>query len=626
MNLARNFKALKRLWRIKGRHIDLAVLRLFIKLVPSESQRVFALTIVIGALCGLAAVAFHLFITFAENNLINRAMSAHGYTWIFWTIVTPTLGGLLGGFLLQYVVPEARGSGIPQVKVAYAVKGGKLSFINSSIGKFFIGAIQIGSGASLGREGPTVQICCGIASFLGRAAALSRESLKKLLPVGAAAGIAAAFNSPIAAVTFTIEEIVGDLDQTILSGIVVAAALAAAIERGVLGEHPVFNVPSGYGLHHFSSIIFYILLGITAAVFSLGFTESLLKLRKFFHRDFIVPSWMRPAIGGLVTGLLAVCALFWLKTDGLTGGGYDTLSVALSGGLALHILISLSVMKLVATVFSYSSGGAGGIFAPALFIGGTLGGAIGFLDVLFLHHQNSEIGAFALVGMGAVFAGIVRAPITSVLIIFEMTGSYGLILPLMISNMMSYGLARRFRPTPIYEALLEQDGIYLPEHRKKAINIFDNYKVTEVMTKKPVILSANATVKETLKRKDLDNFSNFPVIDKSNRFIGFATRARLRRTLAENSGNEKVKNLIYGSEYILSDQSLVEAVVKMSQTEVRQLAVLDFQSKQLIGILTMSDIIGFQARTAMSMNKTYSNESEEFIETTVLLKSQSPNS
>lgn len=624
MSLARHFKAIKRLWRIKGRNIDLAVLRLFIKFIPSESQRVFALTILIGAVCGFAAVAFHLAISLAETNLIDRAISAHGYSWIFWTIATPTLGGLFGGFLLQYVVPEARGSGIPQVKLAYTAKGGKLSFLNSSLGKFFIGAIQIGSGASLGREGPTVQICCGIASFLGRAAALSRDNLKRLLPVGAAAGIAAAFNAPIAAVTFTIEEIVGDLDQTILSGIVIAAALAAAIERGILGEHPIFDVPTGYGLHHISSILFYVILGVAAAFISLAFSESLLKLRSFFQKDLFIPIWMRPSIGGLVTGVLAVCAIYWLKSDGLTGGGYSTLSRALSGNLALHILISLCVMKLIATVFSYSSGGAGGIFAPALFIGGALGGAVGFLDVSFFHHANSEIGAFALVGMGAVFAGIVRAPITSVLIIFEMTGSYGLILPLMISNMMSYGLARHFRPTPIYEALLEQDGVFLPE-RRKMTNSFDNLSVTDAMTKNPVTLFAELTVEQTLKNKDLDKYSNFPIVDSRNRFVGFATRARLRRTLAEGNGSQKVKEMIYGSEFIISDKALVNAVIQMSQADVRQLAVLDYKTKELIGIITMSDIIRFQAQNAINSIKSNPNDSEEYSETTVLLKSQAPN-
>src|ERR687884_1422802 len=333
----KRLRARLRLWRPRWRGANLAALRLFLRVLPSERQRVFALTIVIGVLCGLAAVAFHLAIRATEQQLIGRAMSAPAPFWIWWTVLTPMLGGLLSGVLLQYVVPEARGSGIPQVKVAYAVKGGKLSFIHATVGKFLVGTLQIGTGSSLGREGPTVQICAGIASLLGRAAALSKDNLRRLLPVGAAAGIAAAFNAPIAAVTFTVEEVVGDLDQTVLSGVIIAAALAAAIERGVLGEHPVFDVPASYGLQHTSSLLFYAVLGIIGAIVSLIFTESLLKLRGWFQSLKAVPPWMRPAIGSTITGVLAVIALWWLKIYGITGGGYDTLAGALSGRLMVEV-------------------------------------------------------------------------------------------------------------------------------------------------------------------------------------------------------------------------------------------------------------------------------------------------
>ena len=222
-------------WSVRWRSANATLLRLFLRLVPSESHRLFALTLIAGASCGLAAVFFHLSIIGTEHLLIDRAMSASGRSWIWWTMMTPTIGGLLSGALLHYVVPGARGSGIPQVKVAYAIKGGRVPF-RDAIGKFLIGVLQIGTGSSLGREGPTVQICAGVASTLGRSAALSRENLKRLLPVAAAAGIAAAFNAPIAAVTFTIEEVVGDLDQAVLAWIVVAAAIAAGIERAVLGN------------------------------------------------------------------------------------------------------------------------------------------------------------------------------------------------------------------------------------------------------------------------------------------------------------------------------------------------------------------------------------------------------
>ncbi len=443
------------------------LLDLLARLTPTERQRLLLLTIISGALCGLAAVAFHIGIDKAEALMINRAMAARGNSWIYLTILTPALGGLFVGLMLHYVVPGAVGSGIPQVKYAYALHAGRIPF-RDAIGKFVLGIIQVGSGASLGREGPTVHICSAISNLLARVSNLSRQGQRRMTPVGVAAGIAAAFNAPIAAVTFTLEEVVGDLDQTMLSGIIVAAALAAVVERTILGRHPIFYVQRAYDMGPALSLVSYAVLGLLAAFVSVAFTESLLDLRAWFKRLTRVPKWAHPAMGGALTGLLAVFALVFLKHDGVTGGGYRSLSLALAGTLPFKVLIGLCVLKLVATVASYSSGGAGGIFAPALFIGGMLGGAVGYVDVMVFHHTADTIGAFALVGMGATFAGIIRAPMTSVLIIFEMTGSYGLILPLMIANMTAYALARHWRPMQIYEALLAQDGVTLPHG--KAVN------------------------------------------------------------------------------------------------------------------------------------------------------------
>jgi chloride channel protein, CIC family len=444
------------------------LLEQLLRLAPTERQRLLALTIISGGLCGLAAVAFHEGIDKASALLIDRAASAPHHSWIYLTILTPTLGGLVAGLGLRYWVPGAVGSGIPQVKYAYAREAGRVPF-RDAIGKFVLAVIQIGSGASLGREGPTVQICAGVSSLLGKIGHLSRQNRRRMASVGVAAGIAAAFNAPIAAVTFTLEEVIGDLDQTMLSGVIVAAALAAVVERSILGQHPVLEILRTYTLGKASSLLWYAVLGVLSGIISVAFTDSLLGLRAEFQRFTTVPAWVHPAIGGAVTGILAVVGLLWLHTGGIAGGGYGTLGRALIGSLPLKMLVGLCVLKFGATVFSYSSGGVGGIFAPALFIGATLGGAIGYIDVAVFHHPADEIGAFAVVGMGAVFAGIIRAPMTSVLIIFEMTGGYGLVLPLMVANMTAYALARHWRHTPIYEALLLQDGVVLP-HGKAAIN------------------------------------------------------------------------------------------------------------------------------------------------------------
>jgi CIC family chloride channel protein len=406
-----------------------------------------------------------------------------------------------------------------------------------------------------------------------------------LLPVGSAAGIAAAFNAPIAAVTFTIEEIVGKLDQTLLSGVIVAAALAAVVERSILGENPVFTIPSGYGLDHASSLVVYVALGIAAALVSVAFTECLLRLRKRFNALTSVPVWLRPAFGGAITGIIAVGVMLFLHVGGITGGGYTTLVDALSGTVAVKALLVLGVCKLVATACSYSSGGAGGIFAPSLFIGAMLGGAFGALDVELFGHAHAEVGSFALVGMGAVFAGTIRAPITSVLIIIEMTGGYGLTLPLMISNMMAYGLARRLRPTPIYEALLEQDGIQL--HAKKpVVDAIDGLTVERVgLTPGPYLTFASndgvgrlLEVVATAGRQEV-----FPVVDSTARLAGIITLEDLTALAAEPDlqGLVCATDLMRPAVAVLTHEPVNRALDLMMSMGVRELPVIDGEQRVL---------------------------------------------
>ena len=553
---------------------------------PTERQRLLGLTILIGGVCGLVAVAFHESIRVLAGLTIDRAFVSPGNTWMLWVILVPSLGALVSGVMLYYV-PRAGGSGVPQVKVAYAINPTTLR-LRDSFGKFVIGAIQIGTGSSLGREGPTVQICAGVAKGLGMIAGVSTQNLKLLLPVGAAAGIAAAFNAPIAAVTFTIEEIVGNLDQTLLSGVIVAAALAAVVERSLLGESPIFNIPKGYGLDHASSLVLYAALGVAAALVSVAFTESLLWLRSRFNAATKLPVWIRPAIGGAVTGMLAAGVMLFVHVGGITGGGYEVLAGALSGKFVVEVLLVLGACKLIATVFSYASGGAGGIFAPALFVGAMLGGAFGTLDVEIFGHAHSEVGSFALVGMGAVFAGIVRAPITSVLIIIEMTAGYELTLPLMISNMMGYGLARHLRPTPIYEALLEQDGVQL--HPKKPVmDELDRLSIDRVKlgagpytTFAPSDGAARLLeVVETAGRQEV-----FPVLDLIQRLVGIITLEDLTALAAEPdlAGVTCAADMIRPPVALRQHELVSRALDLMMSIGVRELPVLD-EDERFLGLI-----------------------------------------
>jgi CIC family chloride channel protein len=301
--------------------------------------------------------------------------------------------------------------------------------------------------------------------------------------------------------------------------------------------------------------------------------------------------WAQPAVGGAVTGLLAIAAVVLFDVRGVTGDGYQTLSAALAGTLALRVMLALMVAKLVATVFCYSSGGAGGIFAPVLFIGGMLGGSFGHLDQLLLSHTDTSLGAFALVGMGAFFAAVIRAPITSVLIIFEMTGSYGLVLPLMIANSAAYMLARRARSTPIYEALLEQDGLALPRP-PSAASTLSTFRVADAMTTEVTTLATDMTVSQALEQVQRLTFTMYPVVDAAQRLTGVVTEARLRRKLAQSAGDELVQALAQAEEHMTESQSLVDAVARMHEIGARQMVVVaESDPTRLVGMIAMSDIV-----------------------------------
>ena len=575
--------------RRKWYRIELRATHFFDRLGLPDNQKLFLLTLLVGAVCGLVAVTFHVFIKAAERNIIRHAFIAHGWKQIVLTLLIPSLGGLLVGCLLHFWVPDARGSGIPQVKTAYFLNYGRIPF-KSAIGKMTVATISLGTGASIGREGPTVQICAAVSSFLGRFFAVSRRRLMELIPVGAAAGVAAAFNTPIAAVTFAFEEIIGDLNQRMLGGIVIAAVIASAIARAVQSG-PIYTDIPAYPLRHPAELIFYVLLGAIVAGASIFFTETLLRLRLIFRQFRRVPGWAKPALGGLAVGLVGVFA------PQAMGGGYETLSDALKGNLPLTLMVVLSVAKIVTTVLSYGSGGSGGIFAPSLFIGAMVGGTLGKV-VEQVFPESNTAGAFALVGMGASFCGVIRAPITSVLIIFEMTSNYSLILPLMIANAVSYIIASRFQPIPIYEALLMQDGIHLAQTQPTAAL----HKVTaaSVMTREVITLPVGINVREALERAEVTTHHGFPVVDHARRLVGFVTINDLKRIISQ--GKEETPLTEIAAKKVVHahpDHTLDTVMLKLGQQELSLLPVVSrVDPTKLLGIISMRDVARAQARLA----------------------------
>jgi chloride channel protein, CIC family len=413
-----------------------------------ENQLFLALTIVIGVLAGLLAILFTLGIDFASRRLFGLSPSAGRL------LAVPPLVSLVTGILLATVFPDARGSGVPQTEASYHLNNGVIPS-RVPFGKFVTGILCIGSGHSMGREGPSVQIGAGMASVIGRWIRLPAHRTRDLVPVGAAGALAAAFNTPLAAVLFALEEVIGDMNAPLLGSTVVASVASVVVERSILGNEPLFHVPT-YQLVHPAELLAYAVLGVVGGIISLIFSKGLLGARRAF---LTLPAWTRllqPALGGLIIGVMLV------YVSAVKGVGYEFVDQALNGGLLFQTMALLCFVKIAATIVSYASGNAGGIFAPSLYIGAMAGGTVGTLVHRLAPFPTGAPGAYALVGMGTLFAGIIRAPMTSVFMIFEITQDYQILVPLMVANMLSFVISKRYQQVPLYHALLQQDGVELP--------------------------------------------------------------------------------------------------------------------------------------------------------------------
>jgi len=546
------------------------------RLQRREDQVFLILALVIGALTGLAVVAFILL----TERMGMRLYPVGGARWR--RLLFPVAGSLGIGYLLFRYFPYARGSGVPQTKAALFAREGRIT-LRTVLGKFFCTSATLASGIPLGREGPSVQVGAGIASVLGRLLGMRTEQVKRLIPVGAAAAIAAAFNTPLAAVLFSLEEIVGDLHAPVMGAVVLASATAWMVLRVSLGNHPLFKVPQ-YQLVHPAEFAVYAVLGIAGGLVSVAFTKLLLGMRQRFLRFPVKTLWFQPLAGGLLVGLLG-----WFVPQVL-GVGYGYVGDALNGNMAFKMMLLLVVLKLFAVTTSYASGNAGGIFGPSLFIGAMLGGSVGTIAHRWFPDHTATAGAYALVGMGAVFAGIVRAPMTSVLMIFEMTQDYAVIVPLMIANLVSLFIASRLQHEPIYEALAVQDGIHLPTAKTRQRH--GQRQVSRVMQAASQLLPAEITIREALERVRASEFRTWLVTDRRG-VIGVINLPTLEREATKGAANllgELVGNGAFP--HVHSDQGLELALERMGANEIDVLPVVSRADvHKLEGILSLRAVL-----------------------------------
>jgi CIC family chloride channel protein len=552
-----------------------------------EDKVLLLLTLIIGAVVGLVVVAFIL----VTENLGARLYPGSVAAWR--RLVIPVAGALVTGTLLARYFPNARGSGIPQTKTALFVRDGFIA-MRTVIGKFSMSAISLASGIALGREGPSVQVSAGIASVLGRRLGLSTSSVKALLPVGSAAALAAAFNTPIAAVLFTLEEVMGDMHAPVLGSIVLASATSWIVLHLLLGDEPLFHVPA-YQLVHPLEFLVYAVLGVAGGLVSVGFVKLLLWQRKYFLKLPKFTLWWQPVVGGLTVGILG-----WFFPDVL-GVGYNFVSQALNGGMVIRTMALLVLLKVVATATCYASGNAGGIFGPSLFIGAMLGGAVGGVAHLLFPDYTGSVGAYALVGMGTAFAGIVRVPLTSVIMIFEITRDYSIIVPLMISNLISYFISSRLQEESIYEALLHQDGIHLPSGAKAREALL---MVGQALRQTPESLPASLRAGEAAAMVNRETGA-WPVVDQAG-LRGMLRVEQLDGAIAEGEGERTLGQLVPAPHpdrltaekfpHLHADQSLDFAMRRLAETGLKVLPVVSrTNTRELKGTISMQGILAAYA-------------------------------
>lgn len=571
-----------------------------------ERQRFIILCLLVGLCCGLAAVGIHLAIHGLFEGVLAaaRRLADLGIPWWVAMPVFSGLGGLLVGLAIHLWAPRAAGSGIPQTKAAFYNEFGQIG-IGTGLWRFLLTSLYVGAGNSLGREGPTVHMCASIASAMGRGFGLAKVRVQAMVPVGVAAGIAAAFNAPISAILFVFEEVLDDFSSKALSGIVVAVVVSDVVARMILGEDPVLAAHLGghYGVHWWMLVA--VPLGLSAALVGHGFVGALLACRRWTG-DLAGPHpVLKPAIGGLLAGGIGAAAwyltgLFGEPQHGVFSIGYDSLDLAFQAKLAGGVLLILLVAKFAASVICYGSGGSGGLFSPTLFFGAMLGGLFGVgllalakVTPLAAGEDGSRIvGACVLLGMGAMFAAIIRCPFTSLFIIFEMTGNYSLILPLMTGNILAFGLASRLRPLPIYNAILVQDRVTLRKMPTyQGARDYRNLPVSTIMQYDLIHIGAGEAPAEAIARLEREPARlrrTYPVLDENERFVGILSREEVEAASTATVGELVGPRHLHA---VAPETSIRDAAMKMVKEDIRQLGVISPAAPdRLIGILTLNDI------------------------------------
>lgn len=554
----------------------------------NEHAMMLFLACIIGILGGYGAVGFRWLIMFFQgiffagnnDNFLDLLMHL---PWQM-KLVPPILGGAIVGPLVYFFAREAKGHGVPEVMEAVALKGGVIRK-RITVVKTLASALSIGSGGSVGRVGPIVEIGSGIGSAVGQILNVSADRMRTLVGCGAAAGIAATFNAPIAGAMFALEIILGDFGIAAFTPIVVSSVTATVISRTYLGAFPAFITPQ-YTMVSIWEIPIYIIFGLFAGIIGVVFTTVLYKTEDVFGA-IKIPEYMKAAVGGALLGIIGI---FFPHVFGV---GFDSIGLALLGKISWYLLLCLVFIKIISTSISIGSGSTGGIFAPSLFIGSMLGGAFGYVIHNAFPGVTATSGAYSIVGMGAIFSATTHGPLTAILMLFEMTGDYKIILPLMLSCILSTVIASQIKRDSIYTLKLSRRGVKI--RAGKDINIMKSLLVKEAMTMDVVTIPAGMPLKKLIKFTLASKHSSFPLVDGEGMLAGIVTFQDFKEIVFE----EGLGDLIVAKDIspvtlitITKNENLDTALQMLGLKNIEQIPVVDDHNpKKIVGILSRRDIL-----------------------------------
>lgn len=540
-----------------------------------------ALGIVVGALCSLSVYIYLWLLEFVTEMSFGYGKETLDFLNQYYVILLPAIGGLLVGPLVHTLAKEARGHGVPEVMADMIIKGGVI-LPRVVLIKTLASIGTIGFGGSAGRVGPIIHIGAGIGSAVGQMLKIHPMLMRSLVACGAAGGVAATFNAPIGGVLFALEVILGDFAVDQLLMIIVSAVTASVISSTLFGDALAITVPH-FSLHTPVELLLYGLLGVAVGLYAVLFIKLFYRVEDLFSTYCLVPAYIKPAIGGLMVGLIGV------YLPEVFGVGYDVIEIALAGQMTLALLISLLVFKLLATTITLGSGGSGGVFAPMLYLGAMLGGTLGLILNFFFPSVVIEPMAYALAGMAGMLAATSFAPITGIILLFEISNDYRLILPLMITCVISFVVASSLTNYNIYTTKLARKGLDINYLRRP--DVLKTICIKDVMTKNVVTVLACDTVAQALNNVNHSSHHAFPVVTNNGEVLGMVTRKDLRWAVENKQQYKHINELLTNQlVLIMENDSLNHAVALMYDHSVGRLPVMNNDNK-LVGIISRSNII-----------------------------------